>query len=88
MPKIKPRAIATQKRLLAQYKSKINDAILGTEESGLMEMIDFPLILSMGTQMIGDIGKDNTDKLLHRLADKIEKLKVEDFDGTQMSTER
>ncbi len=88
MPKIKNRAIANQKKLLAKYKAEINDAILGTEENGLMEAVDFPLILSMSTQMIADIGKANTAKLFHRLADKIEKLNVEDFDGTQMSAER
>lgn len=87
MPKIKPRAIVTRKKLLAKYKAEINDAILGTEEIGLMEAVDFPLILSMATQMIADIGKANTTLLFHSLAKKIEKLNVEDFDGTQMSTE-
>ncbi len=50
--------------------------------------VDFPLILDMATQMIADIGRANTAQLFHRLANKIEKLNVGDFDGAQMSTER
>ena len=58
-----------RRRLLRHHISEFEIAAEAGQESLFTADVDWGLMVRMITQLAGDIGKDQTAKLLHRLAD-------------------
>ncbi len=58
-----------RRRLLRHHQTELEIAVEAAKEGQFTEEVDWPLMLRMITQLTADVGKDQTEKLLRRLAE-------------------
>ncbi|MBS4045656.1 MAG: hypothetical protein KG075_04880 [Alphaproteobacteria bacterium] len=58
-----------RRRLLRHHQTEFEIAAEAAKEGQFTEEVDWPRMMRMTSQLTGDIGKDQTEKLLRRLAD-------------------
>lgn len=58
-----------RRRLLRHHQTEFEIAAEAAKEGQFTEEVDWPKVMRMISQLTGDIGKDQTERLLRRLAD-------------------